>query len=809
MTVDTAFLEFRETGDPEAMGRVFDGASHALSLVAARIAPPGVAPEDLVQEAFVVAIEKADRFDARRPLLQWLVGILVKVALVERRRGRRVLDPERLSATAEVGPDELAAAREVATRVQAAVATMPAGYRSALVLHLVHGLTAAEISRALELPFRTAQSRLRRGLELLRGVLPAGLACGLMASADVLAAARATIVRAARCRHTATRAAATSVVGVAVSTAVKTATLLLAGAVALGAGYGFLPGPSAPVNSGMATSRSDRDEREAVDAPDAQPVHAVVAVASRTVLPAPMNAQDPARSSLEIRVVDDATGLPVERFGVVCFGVDPRREVLGNRRLREQGVHTAGRLRIEGLHRVDTRLLVLPESNYGLAPSGYVPVQIRKAKEEITIRLRAWIRVPIRVIDEDGQPIVGTRVQLLQRLCDNARRDAVLPIDGDYRSSHWMNYLELASARTGREGALVLPWQPWETSARLRVTGPGHVTTEQDAPAIRRDMPVITLRVARGCVLRGKITPVRRLAELSHVLGEPIPFRHVDLAPAIVLRNVETGVLDEGRDAHGYPIAADGSFVADGLLAGRWSVLLRYLAPERGGNARLVTTRPEPLAEVVLGHRDTERVELDFTTLLPSAAHGRVFWNGVEAKPQKLGFQSWYRDPSGRRTLVQGIHGPLGVEPGGYRLRGLPAGELVFSATFRCEDGKQRTFYTLEPVVLRASENRVLDLHFEHRIARIRLQRPDRKTPVASRLVRLLGRHTSWMTTDRDGWLTLDPVTMRDFEVEVYPEGVDQTSALRRDPPRLSIGKVRIHTGRRRFEQILVVPDGK
>ena len=87
--VEESFLRFRSTGEPAALGIVFDALAPELLLVAARIAPRGVEAEDLVQRTFVDALEHADRFAPGRPLAAWLVGILVKHALAEGRRARR------------------------------------------------------------------------------------------------------------------------------------------------------------------------------------------------------------------------------------------------------------------------------------------------------------------------------------------------------------------------------------------------------------------------------------------------------------------------------------------------------------------------------------------------------------------------------------------------------------------------------------------------------------------------------------------------------------------------------------------------
>ncbi len=67
-SVDQAFLRFRKIGDASALGEVFDVVAPSLLLVAARLAPPGIEAEDLLQQTFLDAIRHRDRYEPGRPL---------------------------------------------------------------------------------------------------------------------------------------------------------------------------------------------------------------------------------------------------------------------------------------------------------------------------------------------------------------------------------------------------------------------------------------------------------------------------------------------------------------------------------------------------------------------------------------------------------------------------------------------------------------------------------------------------------------------------------------------------------------------
>ncbi len=98
-STEQLFLRFRENGDADALGEVFDRTAPKLLLLAMHMVQDASVAEDLVQSAFVAAIESARRYRQGTPLLAWLTRILSNRAKAERhamRRRRQV--PERLGA---------------------------------------------------------------------------------------------------------------------------------------------------------------------------------------------------------------------------------------------------------------------------------------------------------------------------------------------------------------------------------------------------------------------------------------------------------------------------------------------------------------------------------------------------------------------------------------------------------------------------------------------------------------------------------------------------------------------------------------
>jgi RNA polymerase sigma-70 factor (ECF subfamily) len=122
------------------------------------------AAEDIAQEALVAAIRNLGRFDRRRPLRPWLHRIVVNRAIDwTRLRGLRaeVLDSGTEQASTPQ-PDGWS------DPVLAALATLSPDQRAVVVLRHLLEYTPGEIARMLELPRGTVNSRLRRGLDVLR-----------------------------------------------------------------------------------------------------------------------------------------------------------------------------------------------------------------------------------------------------------------------------------------------------------------------------------------------------------------------------------------------------------------------------------------------------------------------------------------------------------------------------------------------------------------------------------------------------------------------------------------------------------------
>lgn len=122
--------------------------------------------EDVVQDTWIKAVEKLDSFRWESAFGTWLHAIAVNVAReAMRRRGRRqeVEFPE-LAEPASPAPLD----RVEVMDLERAIAALPDGYRTVLVLHDVEGYTHEEIAEQLGVAAGTTKSQLFRARRAIR-----------------------------------------------------------------------------------------------------------------------------------------------------------------------------------------------------------------------------------------------------------------------------------------------------------------------------------------------------------------------------------------------------------------------------------------------------------------------------------------------------------------------------------------------------------------------------------------------------------------------------------------------------------------
>ncbi|MEV6109231.1 RNA polymerase sigma factor SigM [Streptomyces sp. NPDC051940] len=167
---DRELLARHVAGDPDAFTEIVRRHRDRLWAVALRTLGDREEAADALQDALVSAFRAAHTFRGQSAVTTWLHRITVNACLdrvrkAATRRTAPVADTERFEQLLE--PTESAAApaerRDLHRELLAALATLPAEQRAALVLVDMQGYPVAEAAAMLGAPVGTVKSRCARG----------------------------------------------------------------------------------------------------------------------------------------------------------------------------------------------------------------------------------------------------------------------------------------------------------------------------------------------------------------------------------------------------------------------------------------------------------------------------------------------------------------------------------------------------------------------------------------------------------------------------------------------------------------------
>lgn len=174
--LDADLVERASRGDGAAFDLLVERHIERAFAIAYRLLGNREDAEDVVQDAFVGALEAIGTFEAGRELAPWLNRIVVNRALnVRKSLARRATEP--LADALAVGggsPLRVAEQAELAELVRVAMAELPERQRDIVRLFELEGFTSAEIAAMLGIADGTvrwhlheARQRLRQSLDLL------------------------------------------------------------------------------------------------------------------------------------------------------------------------------------------------------------------------------------------------------------------------------------------------------------------------------------------------------------------------------------------------------------------------------------------------------------------------------------------------------------------------------------------------------------------------------------------------------------------------------------------------------------------
>lgn len=143
-----------------------------VQLFARRIARSNAEGDDVFQEAVLRAAHKLGSLRDRSRFKAWVYSVVVSVHRTRCRRAfwRRLVSSEEADRPDAVGDDgsRWADERASASRASAALATLRAPQREAVVLFELHGYSIEEIAEIQDTSVSSVKSRLTRGRERLK-----------------------------------------------------------------------------------------------------------------------------------------------------------------------------------------------------------------------------------------------------------------------------------------------------------------------------------------------------------------------------------------------------------------------------------------------------------------------------------------------------------------------------------------------------------------------------------------------------------------------------------------------------------------
>lgn len=152
-------------GDQDAYNELVERFQHRVFAISLRMLGDRDDALDATQDVFLTLYRKADRYQERAAFSTWLHRVTVNVCYDHIRRRRRHRTQTMPEAFEPVDPTALDAFNsvELSGQIEAALGTLPADFRAAVILADVEDLPIQQVAAALGLPLGTAKSRVFRG----------------------------------------------------------------------------------------------------------------------------------------------------------------------------------------------------------------------------------------------------------------------------------------------------------------------------------------------------------------------------------------------------------------------------------------------------------------------------------------------------------------------------------------------------------------------------------------------------------------------------------------------------------------------
>lgn len=182
---DAAAVAAVRAGNREAFRALVDHHGRSIFRLAFRMTANEHDAEEVVQDTFLRAYRRLDKFEERSEFSTWIYRIATNCALdlLDRRKHAKQEDPlygdederEIQLPSSEPGPERQVLSGEMRQRVAAAMAELTAAERTAFTLRHLEGQSIEEISKTLEIKQGAAKNTIFRAVQKLRKALEPAL----------------------------------------------------------------------------------------------------------------------------------------------------------------------------------------------------------------------------------------------------------------------------------------------------------------------------------------------------------------------------------------------------------------------------------------------------------------------------------------------------------------------------------------------------------------------------------------------------------------------------------------------------------
>ncbi len=165
------WLVAHRDGDSEAFGKLVQRYRRPVFGYLVHCGVPESDRDDLFQDIFIKIHQRADQYDAARPLHPWLFTVVANTVRSyfskKKLRSFFVWEPAPEEVPEEVkdpAPDSeaRASAKETAAWLERAIAALPMPQREVLVLATIEDLPLKDIASVLDMPLNTVKTHVRR-----------------------------------------------------------------------------------------------------------------------------------------------------------------------------------------------------------------------------------------------------------------------------------------------------------------------------------------------------------------------------------------------------------------------------------------------------------------------------------------------------------------------------------------------------------------------------------------------------------------------------------------------------------------------